>query len=201
MPVTLLIGIFVLGTAAVWLLALLPAAGITALKGRWDLFAWGFLTAGILWFAGALSLAPADSRWARRSYDDDLLARAKQPFRAQRPSRTFAAWATVLVALITAIGSFAMRPSPLLGVSGTAIGNSVPGRGGGLVFEVWPHLGPCQQRGPDSWRCMVYDNEGSGGTVEYRVDVRGLGCWTAKPTRRSEEGDLAGCLTLFDYLT
>jgi hypothetical protein len=45
----------------VWLVAVIPAAVITALKEQWLLFATGFLTLGMVWFVGAASLAEPGS--------------------------------------------------------------------------------------------------------------------------------------------
>jgi hypothetical protein len=66
----------VFGTAGVWLLAPVPAATVTALKGRWALFFVGWLTFGLAWFVGAVALAPADSRWARKFYRGERALRA-----------------------------------------------------------------------------------------------------------------------------
>jgi hypothetical protein len=197
--VLFLIELVVLGSCTVWLLALAPAAALTVLKGQWRSFVFGFLTAGFLWFASALSLAPPDSRWARRFYGPAQLARAKRPFRDQRSPLTLLLWTAASGILIVALGFVILRPAPIVGVNGKALGNSVPGRGGGIVFEVWPHLGPCQRHGAHSWDCTVYDDEGSGGTLIYRVQVDRLGCWKAWPTERGGVDRYAGCLTAFDY--
>lgn len=200
MSTALIIEVVVFGAIIVWLLALIPAAAITMLKGQWRFFGWGWLTAGFLWFAAALSLAPPTSRWAQRLYDAGQRDRAKRPFGAQRSSLTFGVWAGSAVAMIALLGLFAARPSPILGVNGTALGNSLPDRGGGAFFSLWPPLGPCQRRGAHVWDCALYDQEGSGGTVNYRVKIHGLGCWTATPTQAGGRGKLSGCLTILNFL-
>jgi hypothetical protein len=194
------IEVVVLGTCLAWLLGLAPAAVLTILKGQWRRFAFGWLTAGFLWFASALSLAPPNSRWAQRFYGPAQLARANQPFRSQRSPWTLLLWTAASAILVVVLGLFVMRPAPLFGVNGKALGNSVPGRGGGMVFEVWPHLGPCHRHGAHSWDCDLYDDEGSGGTLIYRVQVDGVGCWRAWPTTKGGDGRYSGCLTVLDYL-
>lgn len=199
LSIALAIEIVVFGTAIVWLLAFIPAAVITALKSQWRLLGWGCLTAGFLWFAGALSLAPPASPWAQRFYDGELRARAGHPFRTQRSPRTFAVWAGIAMALIAVLGFLAARPSPILGVKGAVLGNSLPHRGGDSFFSLWPPLGPCEQRSRHVWSCSVYDDEGSGGTIDYQVKVHGLGCWIAKPTERGGRGNFSSCITILDY--
>ncbi len=97
-------------------------------------------------------------------------------------------------------GLFAARPAPILGVDGAALGSSIPHRGGGLL-AINPPMGPCRESAT-GWNCSLYDSEGSGGTVEYRVRTHGRGCWTAEPVRPAawDWGKLSGCLTIFDYL-
>jgi hypothetical protein len=190
--------IVLLGAGIVWLLALIPAGVTTAAKGNGRLLGWGCLTFGILWIGGALSLAPADSGWARRFYDSDQLRRARLPFSAQRSRRTYAAWALCAVTSVLVVGLFAARPAPILGVNGSALGASLPHRGGD-VLSIDPSLGPCQRSGT-GWTCSLYDREGSGGTLEYRVQMHGRGCWTAVPTRFGGWGKLSGCMTIFAYL-
>ncbi len=202
MSALLIVEIALLGTAALWLLTVIPAMVVTAVKGQTRKLGWGFLTAGITWFAGALALAPPDSGWAERRYTDEQRARAKLPFHEQRSRRTFLIWDAAAIALIACLGFFAARPAPFLGPNGAAIGSSVPHRGGGVFFELWPELGPCEKAGPGRWGCSLYDTGGSGGTIVYEVKVGRLGCWTARPTRspQSEYGRLSGCLSIFDYM-
>jgi len=145
-------------------------------------------------------MAPPGSWWARRFYTDEQRARAGRPFRAQRSPAIFALWTGALVTAIAVFGFVAARPAPLLGVDEAAVGKALPHRGGGLFFELWPPLGPCQPLGPGRWGCSIYDQEGSGGTVSYRVEVDDLGCWTAVPTEGGGRGEFASCLRIFQYL-
>lgn len=198
MQMAFAVEIVLLGAGIVWLAALIPAGIATAAKGNGRLLGWGCLTLGILWIGGALSLAPAESGWDRRFYGPEQRRRAGLPFSAQRSRRTFAAWALCAVTLVMAAGLFAARPAPILGVDVGALGASLPHRGGDLLgFN--PPLGPCQESAT-GWTCSVYDSEGSGGTVEYRVHTHGRGCWTAIPAGPQGWGKLSGCLTIFDYL-
>lgn len=109
--------------------------------------------------------------------------------------RTFLIWDAAVIVLIAGLGFFAARPAPLLGVDGDVIGNAVPHRGGGVFFELWPELGPCEKAGPGRWGCSLYDTEGSGGTFGYEVEVDRRGCWSAMPTRGPGYGRLSGCLS------
>ena len=59
-----------------WLLVLTPAV-ITALKGQWLLFGAGFLGLGLVWVIAAFRLARPNSRWAKRFYGPEKLARAR----------------------------------------------------------------------------------------------------------------------------
>jgi hypothetical protein len=143
---------------------------------------------------------PPQSAWAEKFYDPELLERAKQPLREQRKPVTFASWSAGVAALICLVGLFAARPAPILGLDGHSIGNSLPNRGGGAFFSLWPPLGPCRQVDGDIWNCAIYDDEGSGGTVDHRVKVGSIGCWNATPTGPGGRGALSGCLTILDYL-
>ena len=65
-------------TALVLYLLLLVALGtVTALKGKWGVFALGFLV-WPAWVLGAIRLAKPDSWWARRFYDEEKLRRARE---------------------------------------------------------------------------------------------------------------------------
>jgi hypothetical protein len=90
-----------------------------------------------------------------------------------------------------------MRPAPLLGIDGRSLESSV-GNGGSLFgFQ----LEPCKKDG-EAWRCWRWDDQFSG-TVIYRVDVDGVGCWHATRAGPAGEGSdkrLSGCLWVFDYL-
>ena len=72
---------------AVWellLLLLIPAivaaAVITAMKGRWVLFILGFVLSPIFWAIGAMRLGRPDSHWAKRRYDPQRTERAAVRF-------------------------------------------------------------------------------------------------------------------------
>lgn len=44
----------------------IPAAGVTAAKGRWGWFVLGFVTCGVCWLIGAFQPAMPTSLWRRR---------------------------------------------------------------------------------------------------------------------------------------
>jgi hypothetical protein len=178
-----------------WLLGLVPAAVVTLLKGRLALFCVGWLTLGLTWFVGALSLADPGSAWARRFYGEERLARAADPERHPLPGRTAALWVAGIVSLFLVVGLLASRPTPVTGVDGTALQYSV----GGSFLD--SSAQPCQRRAR-GWTCGVYDSDVSG-DVPYRVKMHRLGCWTA--TRIGSFGDpserrLTGCVTIWDEI-
>jgi hypothetical protein len=181
------------GVAGVWLVALIPAATITALKGRWPLFFAGFLTLGLTWIVGAVSLAPPDSRWARRFYGEARLARAADPLRHPRPFRIVALAIGGTILAIVMVGLCAARPSPILGIDGGSLGSSV-GTGGLSTTE------PCLHIDGEIWRCARYDDLVSG-PIKYRVGVRNSGCWTARVDDESvgRRKPLSGCITIVDH--
>ncbi len=72
-PVELLVSIAMI-------LAVVVPGGVTLLKGRYVLFAVGLLLSGFVWWITALRLAEPSSWWARRMYDDEKLARARDRF-------------------------------------------------------------------------------------------------------------------------
>ena len=183
------------GVFWLWLLGLVPAAVVTVLKGRWAVFFAGWLTLGITWFVGALSLADPDSGWARRFYGEGRLARATDPVRHPLSARTAALWVAGTACLFLATGLIASRPAPIIGVDGSALQYSV----GSSFLDSSPQ--PCQ-RHAQSWTCDVYDSEDSG-DVPYRVKMHRLGCWTA--TRIGSFGEpsekrLSGCVTIWDEI-
>lgn len=59
------------------LLSLIPAAGVTALKGRWVLILAGLLLLFPLVWYGAFALAAPTSWWGRRFYRGEKLDRAR----------------------------------------------------------------------------------------------------------------------------
>jgi hypothetical protein len=63
-------------------LAILASVAVPcAMKGRWGLFALGFLGPGVFaWAIGATRLAKPGSAWARRFYGDEQMAEARQRF-------------------------------------------------------------------------------------------------------------------------
>jgi hypothetical protein len=193
----LILEVAIFGALALWLLALLPAAVITIFKEQWLLFGLGWLTLGILWLVGAASLAPPDSIWARRFYDEQKLARAAEPLRHPRPWRNLALGAAGAAALIGVLGFFGARPSPILGMDGGSLESSV-GNGGSFGFQTQP----CRHMGGNAWSCGRWDEQFSG-QVGYRVEVDGLGCWNATRVGPPGEGShkrLSGCVTLADYV-
>lgn len=70
--------------AELYLLALfavvfLPGV-VCLLKGQWLFFALGFVFGGLLWVIVAFRLARPDSWWARRFYEAQKLARARERY-------------------------------------------------------------------------------------------------------------------------
>jgi hypothetical protein len=65
---------------AVWSLLLGPAI-VLWLKGRSDLVLIGLCTLGLVWLVGLTRIAKPDSRWARRFYGPDKLAKARARYR------------------------------------------------------------------------------------------------------------------------
>jgi hypothetical protein len=188
--------ILLFGTVALWLLAALPAAAVTALKEQWLLFITGFFTLGMVWFVGAASLAEPGSWWAARFYDERKLARAVDRERHPGSPRTTAAVIGSIVLTIAVLGLFAAYPSPIVGVDGKALEHSVGGASVGGSLE------PCRKETQGTWSCSRWDRGGSN-TVDYRVTVDGLGCWTARRVGQSAEGSdkrLSGCITIRDHI-
>jgi hypothetical protein len=187
------------GAIVLWLLAVIPAAVITVLKGRWSYFFCGWLTFGIVWIIGATALAPADSSWAKWFYDEEKLARAQDPVRHPRSKRSAAYAAAGVLALVLVVGLFAARPTPILGVEGSSLERSVGGGIGGIpAFE----LGPCRHLAGNRWMCSHWDDQVSG-QVSYLVRVDNLGCWQATRVGPPGEGSpkyRSDCVTVFDYL-
>jgi hypothetical protein len=63
--------------------ACLVGGMVTALKGRWLWFAFGFLVAGLAWPLTALAIARPDSAWARSFYGPPKMARSRAKFPRQ----------------------------------------------------------------------------------------------------------------------
>lgn len=154
----------------------MPAAVITALRGRWLYFWCGFLTAGVVWFVGAFARGPGDPPRTRRWMAIALLAP---------------------LASILVLGLFGARPAPVLGLTGRALQSSV-----GNDIPILESSHPCQPEPGGAWSCSRWD-AGRSGTVPYRVTADGLGCWRAVRDGYSGEGSpkaLHGCVTLGNYL-
>lgn len=183
--VGLLLEVQLYGAFGLWLLGLAPAAVVAVLKGRLLYFFLGWITFGITWFVGALSPADPDSLWARRFYGENH----------PRSAHTSAAWLFGSLALLLAVGLFAARPVPVLGVDGRALQYSVDGGGFSSSSDA------CA-REDGAWTCQVYDSNLSG-SVPYRVEMRRFGCWTATRSGwASEESPqrLSGCITIWDEI-
>jgi hypothetical protein len=190
--------ILVFGIVGLWLLAVVPAAAITALKEQWLLLGWGWLTLGIVWLIGAASPAPRGSPWARWFYDEEKLARAENPMRYPRDWRNLGVGIGVGLGLIAVLGFFAARPTPILGVEGRPLQSSV-GNSGFLSFPTTS----CQHLRSDEWSCQRWDDQYSS-TISYTVEVNRLGCWTATRTKFPGEGSakhLSGCVTILDWVS
>ena len=190
----LLVEILLAGTVAVWLIGLLPALVVTAVKGNSRLLGWGFLTLGLAWFAGALALAPADSLWAQRHYDSEQLTRSRAALGTQRSPRVWSLWLLGFAVAVVLSGAFIARPAPILGVNGAALLHSMPHTG----FDPQP----CT-RFSGGYRCGIESREASGSKITYAVELHERGCWTARPIepmRREDWGRLSGCVSLWDYL-
>jgi hypothetical protein len=155
------------GILALLLLVAIPAAVVTAMKGRWIWFAAGLFTFGVVWVIAAVALADPGSWWARTFYSEGQMRRAADPDRHRRSARLVALWLGGTLAAVLALGFLTARPSAVFGVSGEALQNSVDG------FAT----SPCEHRAGRVWSCHVSD--GSSSSVTYRVHVNRLGCWTA----------------------
>jgi hypothetical protein len=180
-----------------WLVVVLPAAVITALKDQWLLFFTGFLTLGTVWLVGAATMAEPGSWWATRFYDEQKLAQAADRDVGPRPTRIMVVTVASIAASLLALVLFAAFPTPILGVDGKSLEYSVGG--GSLVLGSPP---PCRHEAEGTWMCSRWDNQYSG-AVDYRVKVGPLGCWTARQVGRRGEGSdekLSGCVTLRDHL-
>lgn len=180
------------GVVCLWLLVLVPAAVVTVLKRHWSLFFVGWLTLGVTWLVGAVILAPLDSPWAEWFYDEKRRARAAEPLRHPRPMPAVALSAVAALIAIAVVGLLAARPTSVLGVDGTALGNSVDD--GVLVGS-----GDCTRLRDDTWRCTTWNT--SGGGTPYRVEVDRFGCWTASRIGSRGERRSAGCVTIVDFLS
>jgi len=171
----MILEVFLYGLGLFWLLGVVPAAVVCALKGRWSYFWVGWITLGLVWFIGAFA---QDSERPRE--------------RSQVIGLALAAVAVVFV-----LGLLGARPTPILGIDGAALQSSLGTTG------ISREGGSCEREGGGNWTCLRHDEEFSS-TVPYRVHVNGLGCWHAKllvpPDRETGPKDLSGCIGLFDYV-
>lgn len=111
--------------------------------------------------------------------------------------RTIAFGAIAGFALLLALAFLSVRPTCLLGVSGSALAYSVGGSGMGPGTE-----GACRRVSGPVWACSRHDDQFSG-TVSYHVTVDGLGCWNADrfgPPGEGSKKHLSGCVTILSYL-
>jgi hypothetical protein len=122
---SLLIDVPLFGAFWAYVVFLVPAAVVCALKRRWLLFTFGYLTLGVTWFIGALRSSAPDSWWLGRfnAGDPDPDTRAFEVPRNRRSMRV------VLVAVVAVIlfGLVAARPTPIVGVDGESLQLSVGG--------------------------------------------------------------------------
>lgn len=96
--------------------------------------------------------------------------------------------------VFAALAFAAFWPAAVLGLNGEALQNSID-----VLGE-----GSCERLPNDKWRCRENGSYFLGDTVLYRVEVDGLGCWTAY-----EEGQggkvnrgesRSGCVRFASYL-
>jgi hypothetical protein len=101
------------------------------------------------------------------------------------------------LALFLALAFLAARPTTLLGVSGSALAESVGGSGMSPAG-----IEGCRHISGSAWACSRHDEQFSG-TVSYRVTVDDLGCWDADrfgPPGEGSKKHLSGCVTILAYL-
>jgi hypothetical protein len=171
----MILEVLLYGLGLFWLLGLVPAAAICALKGCWSYFWVGWISLGLGWFIGAF---------------------AQDPERPRERSRVIGL-ALAAAAVVLVLGLLGARPTPILGIDGAALQSSLGSTG------IPKEGNSCERKGGGNWMCLRHDEEFSG-TVPYRVHVNGLGCWHAKLLVRpdSETGpeNLSGCIGLLDYV-
>jgi hypothetical protein len=187
--------VLIYGVFWAYLIFLLPAAVVTALKRQWLILGIGPITLGLLWYIGAFGRGKEGCWWSRRFYANDPDSDSREFANVQNRRAARAAVVSAVVVLL--IGLFAARPAPLLGISGSALQYDV---GGILSFR-----DGCHKNEDGSWTCFLYDDAVSGDRP-YRVTVDSLGCWDAEippedrgGVRYTDPGD-SGCLTIFSYL-
>ncbi|MGN6259047.1 MAG: hypothetical protein ACTHN3_15095 [Solirubrobacterales bacterium] len=173
----MILEVLLYGLALFWLLGLVPAAAICALRERWLYFLVGWISLGLTWFIGAFTSDPGgpprDRRWVALS-------------------------AAAAIAPVLVLGLLGARPAPLLGVSGAALQRSIAGAG------ARGKLNTCSSEGDGYWRCLREGEEASGDSVPYRVHVNGVGCWhgrlLGKLGREVDPQTITGCIGLADYV-
>jgi hypothetical protein len=157
-----------------WLVGVVPAGVFTCLRGRWLLFWCGLPTGGALWFIGAL---------------------VPDPNASSRQRHQAAIGLGVTVGAFVVLGLFGARPTPVLGINGGALQNSV-----GALFLEAGSTG-CERKDGD-WICSRYERELSG-NVPYRVHVNRVGCWQGTRigswANRSPK-EISGCASLVDFV-
>ena len=126
-----------------------------------------------------------------------------EPVRSRRR-----AWVVLAISSLTIVvlAVAAYRYSPAIGTpSPTALNYSLSGKVG-ADWQSSIQL-PCVRRSSQTWRCEVWDSEGSG-SVTYIVAMDGRRCWHARSVGGSaasaEGGPLrdpaSGCVMLSDQL-
>lgn len=185
--------VMVYGLIWSYLLGLVPAFVISALKDNWVLVMAGFITFGITWFVGATRQAEPDSWWAGRCYPQGSGSGSTEmpEFRKGRRRRGLAIAASAIVL----VGVLAARPSLVIGTDADSLQRSV---GGFVSFER-----ACLPRSDETWTCFAYDY-GLSAEAAYRTDVDRAGCWTARSVHTGRlapaEKELSGCVTAFDHV-
>jgi hypothetical protein len=99
--------------------ALIAAAVICAMKGKWVFFVVGWFS-GIFWIIGALRLAKPWSWWARRRYGDVDMERAQERF-ARPPSAHRRGLLITALALLV-LADLAIVPIALVLLLGALLG-------------------------------------------------------------------------------
>lgn len=150
---------------------------ICAVRERWTYFWVGWVSLGLTWFIGAFSQDPENP--PRERGQNLLLILATG-------------------AAVVALGILGARPTPILGLSGAALGSSVGNGARTLGFS----SGNCRQSPGGAWVCDRWDSQYSG-SVPYRVEVDGVGCWKGLRLGPPDEGSpkrISGCVNLSDYV-
>jgi hypothetical protein len=163
-----------------WLLGLIPAAIVCGVRGRWGLFAAGFVTFGLTWFLG--SVVGLWKGWPLRPLRSGLAA-------------------TAVLTVVLALGVLGVRPGGLFGVDAGALATSFDGHS---IFGGQSH--GCEAVGGNEWICYSWDDQHSG-TVASRIHLNDVGCWREKPYGDGPIGKFEGvdehrrgCVHLDDYV-